>query len=182
MNRLKQTYHQSILPELKLKFNLPNNLSVPKLTKIVVNVGVTDDQHRDQAINNVAGQIAAITGQKPSVRLAKKSIAGFKLRAGDPVGIAVTLRSERMYAFFDKLVSIVLPRVKDFQGLPLKAFDGQGNYNLGLTEQIIFPEINYDKIDTVRGLQITLVTSTDSDDQAQELLMLLGLPFEKPQQ
>src|SRR5690606_3410301 len=120
-------------------------------------------------------------GQKPAKRVARQSIASFKLRQGDPVGVSVTLRGERMYQFLDKTISIVLPRVKDFQGLPLKSFDGHGNYNFGLTEQIIFPEIEYDKIDQIRGLQITLVTSSQADDQARELLFLLGLPFEKPQ-
>lgn len=179
MNRLREKYYQKLLPDLKKQFNLKNDLAVPRLSKIVINVGVTDDQHRDQSIENVSNQIASITGQRPSIRLARKSIAGFKLRAGDAVGVALTLRGERMYAFLDKLNTIVLPRVKDFQGLPLKAFDGQGNFNIGLTEQIIFPEINYDKIDTVRGLQITLVTTTTSDQQAKTLLTLLGVPFEK---
>jgi len=179
MNRLREKYYQQIVPDLKKQFKLTNDLAVPKLTKIVINVGVTDDQHRDQSIKNVSDQIGSITGQRPSIRLARKSIAGFKLRAGDAVGVAVTLRGERMYAFLDKVNTIVLPRVKDFQGLSLKAFDGQGNYNMGLTEQIIFPEINYDKIDTVRGLQITLVTNTGSDQQSRTLLTFLGVPFEK---
>lgn len=182
MNRLKLKYRQEILELLKKKFSITNDLAVPKLTKLIVNVGVTDDQHRDQAVKNVASQVATMTGQQPSIRLARKSIAGFKLRQGDPVGVSVTLRGERMYQFLDKVISIVLPRVKDFQGLSTKSFDGQGNYNFGLTEQIIFPEIDYDKIDSIRGLQITIVTSVSSDDQAKELLTLLGVPFEKPQQ
>lgn len=182
MARLQQKYRQEIVPQLKQQFNLVNDLAVPKITKIIINVGVTDDQHRDEAIKNVTTQISAITGQKPNIRVARKSIAGFKLRAGDPIATAVTLRSTRMYHFLDKLIAIVLPRVKDFQGLPFSAFDGHGNYNLGLTEQIIFPEIDYDKIDTVRGLQITLVTSTNSDEQAQALLTLMGFPFEKDQE
>lgn len=179
MNRLRTKYQQEILPELKKTLKLANDFSVPKLTKIIVNVGVTDDQHRKQAIENVTNQLSDITGQKPSVRLARQSIAGFKLRQGDPVGIKVTLRGERMYQFLDKTISLVLPRVKDFQGLKDTSFDGAGNYNFGLTEQIIFPEINYDKIDHIRGLQITVVTSTSSDDHARELLRLLGIPFEK---
>ena len=179
MNRLRQKYQDEILQTLKKKFNLSHDLAVPRLQKLIINVGVTDDQHRDKAIENVVSQISQITGQRPSIRKARKSIAGFKLRAGDPVGVAVTLRGERMYEFLDKTISIVLPRVKDFQGLNANSFDGQGNYNFGLTEQIIFPEINYDKIDAVRGLQITLVTSAETDEHARELLKLLGLPFEK---
>ena len=179
MSRLKQRFYQHIVPELKKILKVDNSLAVPVVKKIVVNAGVTDTEHRGQAIKSVADQLTAITGQHPSIRLARQSIAGFKLRAGDPVGVSVTLRGERMYHFLDKLISIVLPRVKDFQGLPVKAFDGRGNYNLGLTEQIIFPEINYDKIDTVRGLQITIVTNCINDQQGKELLTLLGLPFEK---
>lgn len=182
MNRLRQKYQEEVLPELKKKFNLDNDLAAPRLTKLVVNVGVTDQQHRDQAIDNVSRQITAMTGQKPAVRVARQSIAGFKLRQGDPVGVAVTLRGERMYQFLDKVISVVLPRVKDFQGIPTTSFDGNGNYNFGLKEQIIFPEIDYDKIDYIRGLQITLVTSTDSDEQALELLRLLGIPFVKEEQ
>ncbi len=179
MARLQDKYRQQIIPALKDKLGLHHDLAVPSLQKIIVNVGVTDDQHRDQAIKNTSDQISAITGQKPAHRVAKKSIATFKLRAGDPVGVSVTLRGRRMYLFLDKVISLVLPQVKDFQGLSLNSFDNQGNYNFGLTEQIIFPEINYDKIDKIRGLQITLVTTTKSKENAKELLTLLGLPFEK---
>lgn len=179
MNRLRQRYHKEIVPSLKKTFGYTNDMAVPKLVKLVVNVGVTDQQHRDQAVKNVGDQVAAITGQRPAVRKARQSIAGFKLRQGDPVGVAVTLRGEQMYQFFDKLISVVLPRVKDFQGVPRKSFDGNGNYNLGLKEQIIFPEIDYDKIDQIRGMQITLVTSTSSDQEAYELLVQMGVPFEK---
>lgn len=182
MNRLQQKYNQDILKTLKKELGIENSMAVPKLNKIVVNVGVTDDQHRDKAVENVATQIATVTGQQPSIRRARKSIAGFKLRAGDAVGVSVTLRNERMYEFLDKLVSIVLPRVKDFQGLSNTSFDSQGNYNFGLTEQLLFPEINYDKIDKVRGLQITLVTSSDNDEHAKALLVHLGIPFAKPEQ
>lgn len=181
MNRLRQNYQDKILPTLKKDLKLENDMAVPRIKKIILNVGVTDQQHRDKSIENVGNQIAAITGQKPAIRAAKKSIAGFKLRQGDAVGVSVTLRGERMYEFLDKTISVVLPRVKDFQGLSIKSFDGQGNYNFGLTEQIIFPEIDYDKIDTIRGLQITIVTSTSSDDEARALLSQLGLPFEKPE-
>lgn len=182
MNRLRKKYHQEIIPTLKKRLHLSNDLAVPRLKKIIVNIGVTDQQHRDQAISNVADQLAQITGQRPAIKRAKKSIAGFKLREGDPVGLMVTLRGERMYQFLDKTINIVLPRVKDFQGLKANSFDGQGNYNFGLTEQIIFPEIDYDKIDQIRGLQITLVTSTTNDNEAKEFLTLLGIPFEKVEQ
>lgn len=179
MNRLRKQYQDEILPALKKELKINNDLAVPRLKKIIVNVGVTDQQHRDKAIESVATQLASITGQKPSPRRAKKSIAGFKLRAGDLVGVSVTLRGDRMYQFLDKTISLVLPQVKDFQGLPQKSFDGNGNYNFGLTEQIIFPEIDYDKIDSIRGMQITLVTSTSSNEHAHKLLQLIGIPFEK---
>jgi large subunit ribosomal protein L5 len=180
MNRLKQQYLEKVLPKLKQEFKITNDLAVPRLLKLVVNVSVTDDQNRDASIKNTATQLAAITGQKAVIRKAKKSIAGFKLRQGDPVGLSVTLRGDRMYQFLDKTISIVVPRVKDFQGLPSGSFDGGGNYNFGLTEQIIFPEIDYDKIDKIRGLQITLVTSAETNEQAKSLLVSLGLPLEKP--
>lgn len=179
MNRLKQTYQTKVAPQLQKDLKLENLHQTPRLTKVVVNVGVTDQQGRDKAIASVVEQIGSITGQRPAIRSARKSIAGFKLRQGDPIGVAVTLRGERMYAFLDKVISVVLPRVKDFQGVPKKSFDGHGNYTFGLTEQIIFPEIDYDKIDSIRGLQITLVTSADNDEYARQLLTLLGLPFEK---
>jgi large subunit ribosomal protein L5 len=179
MNRLKAKYYQQIVKSLRDELKLAHDLAVPRLEKVVVNVGVTDDQRRDQAISNVVTQISTITGQKPSVRQAKKSIASFRLRAGDPIGVCVTLRGERMYQFLDKVISTVLPRVKDFQGLPQKSFDGNGNYNFGLTEQIIFPEIDYDKIDKIRGLQITVKTTATTDAAAKALLTHLGIPFEK---
>lgn len=179
MNRLKAKYQKEVLPTLKKEFGFSNDLAVPHLTKLILNIGVTDQQHRDQAVKNVTDQVAAMTGQKPAVRRARQSIAGFKLRQGDAVGVSATLRGDRMYQFLDKVISIVLPRVKDFQGIPLGSFDGNGNYNFGLTEQIIFPEIDYDKIDFIRGLQITLVTSTTDDSQSLALLKLLGMPFEK---
>lgn len=182
MNRLRQQYQDTIATKLQKELKLDNKLSVPRVSKVVINVGVTDEQHRDQALQNVSDQIAAITGQKPAVRRARKSIAGFKLRQGDIVGVSVTLRRNRMYQFLDKTISIVLPRVKDFQGLSTTSFDGNGNYNFGLSEQIIFPEINYDKIDQIRGLQVTLVTTAQTDDQAKLLLTLLGVPFQKSAQ
>lgn len=179
MNRLQAKYTNEIKPVLKKTFGFENDMQIPKLTKLVVNVGVTDAQHRDKAVENVSNQLSTITGQKPAIRRARQSIAGFKLREGDLVGVSVTLRGEKMYQFLDKVISAVLPRVKDFQGIPPRSFDGGGNYNFGIREQIIFPEIDYDKIDSIRGMQLTLVTSTNDDKVAFELLKLLGLPFEK---
>jgi len=177
--RLLEKYQKEIIPALKKELKVTNSLSVPRIHKITVAAGITDEQHRDQALKNMSDQLAQITGQKPVITLAKQSIAGFKLRAGDPVGLKVTLRRQKMYQFLDKLISIVLPRVKDFQGTPTKSFDGQGNYTLGLTEQIVFPEVEYDKIDKVRGLQISITTSTTDDKKAKKLLELFGFPFAK---
>ncbi len=177
--RLQQKYQKEIIPALKKDLKLSNNLAVPKIEKIIISSGITDEQHRDKALQNFSEQMALFAGQKPVVTRAKLSIAGFKLRQGDPVGLKVTLRRHRMYQFLDKLISLVLPRVKDFQGISLKAFDGQGNYNLGLSEQIIFPEVDYDKIDQVRGLQITIVTSAINKKHALKLLQAFNMPFEK---
>ncbi|MBI2010029.1 MAG: 50S ribosomal protein L5 [Candidatus Chisholmbacteria bacterium] len=178
-NRLVAKYQKEVLPKLKKELGIKNDFAVPKIAKIIIAAGVTDEQHRHEAIKNMKEQMGLFTGQTPIITKAKKSIADFKLREGDAVGLKVTLRRLRMYEFFDKLVSIVLPKVKDFQGVSLKGFDGHGNYNLGLTEQIIFPEVEYDKIDKVRGLQISIVTSTPDDKQAKRLLELFGFPFEK---
>lgn len=154
-------------------------MAVPKITKIVLNVGITEDQHQKESLENFARQLEVITGQKPKMTTAKKSIAGFKLRAGDPIGLMVTLRGERMYQFADKLINIVLPRVKDFQGVKRTSFDANGNYNMGIEEQIVFPEIEYGKIDKVRGLQVTFVTNTNDPVKALKLLEALGMPFVK---
>lgn len=178
-SRLLALYHDHIVPTLKQELGLTHALAVPRLVKIVVSCGITDEQHRDQAQANMATQLGLITGQKPIITKAKQSIAGFKLRAGDSVGLKVTLRGRMMYEFFDKLITVVLPRVKDFQGLSRTAFDNRGNYSLGLSEQIVFPEVEYDKIDQVRGLQITLVTTAKTKDSASRLLELFGLPFTK---
>jgi len=180
MNRLRQKYQEEIMPSLQKELGLKNRMAVPKIDKIVLNVGITEDQHQNQSLENMGAQLAAITGQKPKTTRAKKSIAGFKLRQGDPIGLMVTLRGERMYQFLDKLISIVLPRVKDFQGVPDNAFDPQGNYSLGLKEQIVFPEIEYDKIDKVRGLQVNIVTTSKDAKTGKRLLELLGMPFVKP--
>lgn len=178
----KQYYQEEVKPKLQKALGLDNSFAVPKLTKIIINTGVTqpiDPKARKAVVENVAEQFAQIAGQKPQITLAKQSISGFKLRQGDPVGVVVTLRGERMWNFLQKLIVVALPRVKDFRGLSLTAFDGRGNYSMGIDEQIIFPEINYDKIDRVRSLQVNIVTSSTDDKQAHALLEMLGLPFAK---
>jgi large subunit ribosomal protein L5 len=182
MNRLKQKYQQEVAPALQKQFGMTSVFQVPKLLKVVVNMGVSDPadpRARRQAMDNIKAQIALITGQQPRVTVAKKAIANFKLRAGDPLGLIVTLRGERMWDFVDKLLAIVLPRVKDFRGVNPDAFDGNGNYSLGISEQIIFPEIEYDRIERVRGLQVNMVTSVSDNEQVREMLKLLGMPFAK---
>ncbi len=181
MNRLQQKYQDQVIKQLETEFNKTNIMSVAKPVKIVVNVGVSKKENADtnKIIESWVSQLSIITGQKPKICKAKKSIAGFKMRQGDPVGVSVTLRGNRMWEFMDKLISIVLPRVKDFQGVAKSHMDSVGNYNLGLTEQIVFPEINYDQIAKVSGLQITIVNKADSREEAMKLLELLGMPFEK---
>ncbi|OGV95979.1 50S ribosomal protein L5 [Microgenomates group bacterium RBG_16_45_19] len=179
MEPLAVEYQQRLVKELQQTLKRSNPLSLPRLSKIVVNVGVGKSDHRDQVVKNVADQLLVITGQKPKVTRAKQSISGFNLRQGDPVGVAVTLRGRCMYQFFEKLVRIVLPRVKDFQGVSPEAFDQSGTYTLGLSEQIVFPEIEYDKIDTVRGLEITIVTTARNPAEAKLLLTLFGIPFRR---
>jgi len=181
MNRLHQQYLETIVPALKKELELDNSMAVPKIEKITVNIGITEDQHQAEALKSMGEQLKQITGQQPKTCAARKSIAGFHLREGDPIGLKVTLRGERMYQFLDKLISIVLPRVKDFQGVSTKAFDGQGGYSLGLEEQIVFPEINYDKIDRVRGMQIVFTTSAKNAAQTRSLLNHIGIPFRKDQ-
>lgn len=183
MNRLKKQYQEEIVAKLKKDLKIANIFSVPKLDKIVLNMGVADfpsnPRNRMKVIDNVVEQFKLITGQHPQVTKAKKSIAGFKLREGEPLGVMVTLRGEKMWEFVDKLISLALPRVRDFRGVSRTAFDGNGNYNLGINEQIVFPEINYDSIENIRGLQITFVTNTKSNDHAFALLEALGMPFAK---
>lgn len=179
---LKQKYTSEVITALQKEFKYDNLFAVPKLKKIVVNMGVTDPadpRARKQVIENVVEQFRSITGQHPQVAKAKKSIAGFKLREGDPLGVMVTLRGRNMWEFLQKLIFIALPRVKDFRGVSRKAFDGQGNYSLGLEEQIIFPEVDYDKIDRVRSLQATFVTTAKTNEESFKLLEFLGMPFEK---
>ncbi|PIR61714.1 MAG: 50S ribosomal protein L5 [Candidatus Pacebacteria bacterium CG_4_10_14_0_8_um_filter_43_12] len=182
MNDLSKRYQQEIVPQLKKELKEDNLFAVPKLKKIVINSSLKDPQDpkaRLKALENLAVQFGQITGQKAMITTAKKAISGFKLRAGDPLGVKVTLRGDRMWQFLTKLISVALPRVKDFRGVSRKAFDGQGNYSMGLEEQIIFPEISYDQIDSIRGMQIGFVTSAQTNEAAFRLLELLGIPFEK---
>jgi large subunit ribosomal protein L5 len=183
MNRLRQKYQDEVISNFKKAFELKNSNAVPRLMKVVVSIGVgTRESNQKQALESAADQMMKITGQKPKTTTAKQSIAGFNIREGMPVGLVVTLRGERMWEFVDKLIAIVLPKLKDFQGVKRTAFDQNGNYNLGLTEQIVFPEVDYDTIDRVRGLQITFVTTSKEKDKAFKFLEMLGMPFEKEKQ
>jgi large subunit ribosomal protein L5 len=177
MARLKDKYTAEVLPALKQKFGYKNIMEVPRLEKVVINMGLGDCKDNAKAMEVAIAELTVIAGQKPLVTKAKKSVANFKVRAGMNVGAKVTLRSTRMYEFTDKLVSIVLPRVRDFRGVSAKAFDGRGNYALGVREQLIFPEIEYDKVDKIRGMEMIFVTTAKTDEEARELLSLLGMPF-----
>ena len=177
MARLKEKYIKDVIPAMMQKFNYKNIMEVPKLEKVVVNIGMGEATQNPKALDGAVADLKAITGQKPVITRAKKSIAAFKLRAGIPIGAKVTLRSQRMYEFVDKLFNVVLPRVRDFRGVSPKAFDGRGNYTLGLREQLIFPEIDYDKVDQIRGMDISFVTTAKNDEEAKELLGLMGMPF-----
>jgi large subunit ribosomal protein L5 len=179
MNRLKEKFVKEVTPALMSKFNYKSVMQVPQLEKIVINMGVGDAVANAKALDNAVEELATITGQKPVVTRAKKSIAGFRLREGMPIGAKVTLRGERMYEFLDKLVSVSLPRVRDFRGISKKSFDGRGNYTLGVKEQLIFPEIDYDKVTKVRGMDIVIVTTANTDEEARELLTQFGMPFQK---
>jgi len=179
VNRLKEKFVKEVTPALMSKFNYKSVMEVPKLEKIVVNMGVGDAVANAKALDNAVEELSTITGQKPVVTRAKKSIAGFRLREGMPIGAKVTLRGERMYEFLDKLVSVSLPRVRDFRGISKKAFDGRGNYTLGIKEQLIFPEIDYDKVSKVRGMDIVIVTTAKTDEESRELLTQFGMPFQK---
>ena len=179
MNRLKEKFKKEVTPALMSKFNYKSVMEVPTLNKIVINMGVGDAVQNAKVLDNAVEELAMITGQKPVVTKAKNSIAGFRLREGMPIGCKVTLRGERMYEFFDKLVSVSLPRVRDFRGVSKKAFDGRGNYTLGIKEQLIFPEIEYDKVTKVRGMDIVIVTTANSDEESRELLTQFGMPFQK---
>lgn len=179
MNRLKAKYNDEIIPSLREKFNYNNIMEVPMLDKIVVNIGVGDATTNSKLLEAAMNDLEVITGQKPVKTTAKKSIAGFKLREGQPIGCKVTLRGENMYNFLDKLISITLPRVRDFRGISNKSFDGRGNYTLGLTEQLIFSEIEYDNVVKVRGMDIVFVTTAKTNEEALELLKGFGMPFKK---
>ena len=179
MARLKDTYREEVAPALKQHFSYKNVMEIPRLEKIVINMGLGDCKDNAKALELAVEELTTIAGQKPLVTKAKKSIANFKLRAGMNVGAKVTLRGDRMYEFADKLVSIVLPRVRDFRGVSTKAFDGRGNYSLGVREQLIFPEIEYDKVEKIRGMEMIFVTTAKTDEEARELLRLLGMPFQR---
>ncbi|WKV07968.1 50S ribosomal protein L5 [Thermoanaerobacterium sp. CMT5567-10] len=179
MARLRDKYINEVVPALMAKYSYKNIMQVPKLEKIVLNIGLGEAKENPKAIEAASNDLAVITGQKPVVTRAKKSIANFKIRAGMPIGVKVTLRGERMYEFADKLFNVALPRVRDFRGLPTKSFDGRGNYSFGIKEQLIFPEIDYDKIDKVRGMDIIFVTTAKNDEEARTLLELMGMPFAK---
>ena len=177
MNRLHERYRSEVVPALRRDFGYGNLLQVPRVDKVVVNVGLGEALKNAKAIDAATGDLATITGQKPVITRARRSIAQFRLRAGNPIGAFVTLRGERMWDFLDRLVSIALPRIRDFRGLPGKSFDGRGNFTIGLREQLVFPEVDYDKIDRLRGLEITIVTSARSDEEGRRLLEYLGMPI-----
>ena len=179
MSRLKETYLNEIIPEMTKKFNYTNTMQVPKLNKIVINMGVGEAKENSKILDSAISDLEIIAGQKAVVTKAKKSVANFKLREGQSIGCKVTLRGEKMYDFLDRLVNLALPRVRDFRGVNPNAFDGRGNYALGIKEQLIFPEIEYDKVDKVRGMDIIFVTTAESDEEARELLAQFGMPFQK---
>ena len=175
--RLMERYERELKPQLIEKFGYSSSMQAPRLVKITLNMGVSDAKTDSKALDHAVEQMTQIAGQKPIITLARKSIAGFKLREGMPIGCKVTLRGENMYEFLDRLTTVALPRIRDFRGISAKSFDGRGNYSLGVREQIIFPEIDYDRIDQVRGMDITITTTAATDDEARELLTLFGMPF-----
>lgn len=179
MNRMKERFQTELVPALKESLNLDNVMQVPQISKVVINIGMGEAMDNPKALDAAVSDISQITGQKPVVTKARTSIAAFKLREGRAIGVKVTLRGERMWSFLDRLLNIVLPRVRDFRGISRDAFDGRGNYTLGLREQLIFPEIEYDKIDKIRGMEITIVTTATNDEQAAQMLEMLGMPFRK---
>ncbi|MDO4503613.1 MAG: 50S ribosomal protein L5 [Clostridia bacterium] len=179
MARLKDFYKETVVPQLKEKFGYKNVMQIPKIEKVVINVGAGEAKDNSKVITSIVEDLTAITGQKPVVCTARKSVANFKIREGMKIGAKVTLRSDRMYEFLDRLFNLALPQVRDFRGINPKSFDGRGNYNMGIKEQLIFPEIEYDKIDKIRGMDISISTTAMSDDEARELLRLMGAPFAK---
>jgi large subunit ribosomal protein L5 len=182
MSRLREFYKTEAVPALTKQFEYKNVMAVPRLVKVNVNMGLGEAISNAKLLDVAADELAAITGQRPVVTKAKKSIAAFKLRQGMPIGVTVTLRGDRMYEFLDRLMNIALPRVRDFRGIPTRSFDGRGNFTLGLRDQLLFPEVDYGKVDKARGMNITIVTTARSDDEAYELLKVLGMPFEKKTQ
>jgi large subunit ribosomal protein L5 len=178
--RLKKYYEETVVPALMKRFGYKNGMEVPRPVKIVVNMGVGDALANAKLLDAAAGDLGTITGQKPAIRRSKKSIANFKLRKGQAIGCMVTLRRARMWEFYDRLVNIAIPRIRDFRGVPGRSFDGRGNYTLGLTEQIIFPEINYDRVEKLRGMDVTIVTTAKTDEEGRELLRLMQMPFRQP--
>ena len=179
MNRMQEKYNNEVVPALRKSFDLKNIMQVPRITKVVVNIGMGEAMDNPKAMEAAVSDLTIITGQKPVMTKARKSIANFKLREGRLIGTKVTLRGDRMWAFLDRLMNTALPRVRDFRGVSGNAFDGRGNYTLGLRDQLIFPEIEYDKIDKLRGMEVTIVTTAKNDDQARTMLQLLGMPFSK---
>jgi large subunit ribosomal protein L5 len=177
--RLKAHYEKEVAPALKKEFQYSSSMAIPKLAKIVVNMGMGEATQNAKVLDGAALQIGQITGQKPVITKAKKSIASFKLRAGQSIGVCVTLRGDRMYEFFDRLVNVALPRVRDFRGVSAKSFDGRGNYTLGLHDQLLFPEIDYAKVEKAKGMNVTIVTTAENDNEARELLKQMGMPFRK---
>jgi large subunit ribosomal protein L5 len=177
MSRLKQRYQKEVIPAMNKEYGYPNVMAIPKLEKIVINIGLGEAIQNAKLLDNASDELGQIAGQKPVITRAKKSIASFKLRKGMPIGCSVTLRGERMYEFFDRLVNTALPRVRDFRGLSTKSFDGRGNYTLGLRDQLIFPEIDYAKVSKIKGMNVCVVTTAKTDDEARTLLRLLGMPF-----
>jgi large subunit ribosomal protein L5 len=177
--RMLTLYRETIVPQLTKEFDYDNAMEVPRIAKVVVNIGIGEAKDNDKALDAAVGDVVTITGQKPALIKARKSVAAFKLRAGQTVGIKATLRGRRMWFFLDKLLNVALPRIRDFRGVNAEGFDGRGNYSLGLREQVIFPEIDYDKIDKLRGLEVSIVTTARTDDEARSLLTRLGMPFKK---
>jgi len=179
MNGMKEKYQKEVVPALMKELDFENVMQVPRFSKVVINIGLGEAMDNPKALEAAVGDLSKISGQKPVITKARRSIAAFKLREGRAIGTMVTLRGEKMWAFLDRLMNIVLPRVRDFRGVSVEAFDGRGNYTLGLREQIIFPEIDYDKVDKVRGMEITVVTTAPTDDQAAKMMQLMGMPFRK---
>ena len=179
MNRMHEKYNEEVMPALRKAFDLKNVMQVPRIAKVVVNIGMGEALDNPKSLESALSDLTTITGQKPVMTKARKSIANFKLREGRLIGTKVTLRGDRMWSFLDRLMNTALPRVRDFRGVSANAFDGRGNYTLGLRDQLIFPEIEYDKIDKLRGMEVTIVTTAKNDDQARVMLQLLGMPFSK---